>query len=47
MQLEGKRIIVTGGASGIGAGTVRAYVREGAIVSALDINDELGMKVVE
>ncbi len=47
MQLEGKRIIVTGGASGIGAGTVRAYVREGAVVSVLDINDELGRKVVE
>ena len=47
MQLKGKRIIVTGGASGIGAGTVRAYVREGAIVSVLDINDELGRKVVE
>ncbi|KMY44352.1 hypothetical protein AC622_08905 [Bacillus sp. FJAT-27916] len=46
MQLEGKRIIVTGGASGIGAGTVRAYVREGAIVAALDINDEAGNKVV-
>ncbi|MGG3942098.1 SDR family oxidoreductase [Peribacillus psychrosaccharolyticus] len=47
MQLKGKRIIVTGGASGIGAGTVRAYVREGAIVSALDIADDLGQKVVD
>lgn len=47
MQLKGKRIIVTGGASGIGASTVRAYVREGAIVSSLDISDALGKKVVE
>jgi NAD(P)-dependent dehydrogenase (short-subunit alcohol dehydrogenase family) len=47
MQLKGKRIIVTGGASGIGAGTIKAYVREGAIVSALDIADDLGKKVVE
>lgn len=47
MQLKGKRIIVTGGASGIGAGTVKAYVREGAIVSALDIADDLGQKVVD
>lgn len=36
MQLQGKRIIVTGCASGIGAGTVRAYAREGATVCALD-----------
>ena len=47
MQLKGKRIIVTGGASGIGAGTVRAYVREGAIVSVLDISDDTGKKIVE
>jgi NAD(P)-dependent dehydrogenase (short-subunit alcohol dehydrogenase family) len=47
MQLEGKRIIVTGAGRGIGAGTVRAYVREGAIVSALDLNDEGGRKTVE
>jgi len=46
MQLLGKRIIVTGAASGIGAGTVRAYVSEGATVSALDINDEAGEKNV-
>lgn len=46
MQLQDQRIIVTGAASGIGAGTVRAYVREGAIVSALDISDEAGDKVV-
>ncbi len=38
MQLAGKRIIVTGSANGIGAGTVRAYTREGAIVSALGRN---------
>jgi NAD(P)-dependent dehydrogenase (short-subunit alcohol dehydrogenase family) len=46
MQLHGKRIIVTGSASGIGAGTVRAYVREGAHVSAMDIDDEAGNQVV-
>ncbi len=45
MQLQGKRIIVTGGASGIGAGTVRAYAREGAFVCALDRNDSLGEQV--
>ena len=45
MQLKNKRIIVTGSASGIGAGTVLAFVREGAIVSALDIADEAGGKL--
>jgi NAD(P)-dependent dehydrogenase (short-subunit alcohol dehydrogenase family) len=47
MQLEGKRIIVSGGASGIGAATVKAYVREGAQVVSLDVTDETGVKVVE
>ena len=32
MLLADRRIIVTGGASGIGAATVLAYVREGARV---------------
>ena len=45
MLLQGKRIIVTGGASGIGAGTVRGYVREGARVVALDVNDTDGQRV--
>ena len=47
MQLKDKRIIVTGGASGIAAATVRAYVREGANVAVLDINDENGQKTVQ
>jgi NAD(P)-dependent dehydrogenase (short-subunit alcohol dehydrogenase family) len=47
MQLRDKRIIVTGGASGIGASTVKAYVREGARVAALDIQDAQGAQVVE
>jgi len=47
MQLEGKRIVVTGGASGIGASTVKAYVREGANVASLDIVEDQGFKVVE
>lgn len=45
MLLKGKRIIVTGGASGIAAATVRAYAREGARVASLDVNDELGRQV--
>lgn len=44
MMLKGKRIIVTGSASGIGAATVRAYAREGAAVALFDINDEAGQR---
>lgn len=47
MQLEGTRIIVTGGAQGIGAATVVAYVCEGARVVALDVRDDLGTQVVD
>ncbi|MYM63045.1 SDR family NAD(P)-dependent oxidoreductase [Pseudomaricurvus sp. HS19] len=47
MQLSGKRIIVTGGASGIAASTVRAYVREGALVASLDITEAAGRAVVD
>lgn len=45
-QLEGKRIIVTGGAQGIGASVVRAYLAEGATVASMDMNDILGEQVV-
>lgn len=38
MRLEGKSAIVTGGASGFGAGIVRKFVREGARVMIADIN---------
>lgn len=37
-QLQGKFAIVTGAASGFGAGIARAYVAEGAKVALLDIN---------
>lgn len=42
MQLDGKRIIVTGGAQGIGAAIVRAYVAAGAIVSCMDLQEDQG-----
>jgi NAD(P)-dependent dehydrogenase (short-subunit alcohol dehydrogenase family) len=45
MLLQGKRAIVTGGASGIGAATVRAYVREGARVVTLDVDEAGGARV--
>lgn len=47
MQLENKRIIVTGGAQGIGEGTVRAFASEGATVASIDVNEEKGRIVAE
>jgi 3-oxoacyl-[acyl-carrier protein] reductase len=38
VRLSGKNAIVTGGASGIGAGIVRRFVAEGARVAIADIN---------
>ena len=40
MRLSGKNAIVTGGASGIGAGIVRRFVAEGARVAIADLNAE-------
>jgi NAD(P)-dependent dehydrogenase (short-subunit alcohol dehydrogenase family) len=45
MLLRDRKIIVTGGASGIAAATVRAYAAEGAHVASLDVNDEGGRRV--
>jgi D-xylose 1-dehydrogenase len=41
-DLSGRTAIVTGGASGIGAAIVRGFVREGANVAFLDIQEEAG-----
>ena len=38
-RLDGKVAVVTGGASGIGAATVRTFVREGASVVIADLQD--------
>jgi NAD(P)-dependent dehydrogenase (short-subunit alcohol dehydrogenase family) len=42
MTLATRRIVVTGGARGIGASAVAALAREGAAVASLDILDEPG-----
>lgn len=46
MRLEGKGLVITGGASGIGAETARGAVGEGARVVIADMNDALGKAVV-
>jgi NAD(P)-dependent dehydrogenase (short-subunit alcohol dehydrogenase family) len=46
VQIEGKRVIVTGASSGLGEAAVRVFVREGAVVAALDVDDEAGATVV-
>lgn len=40
MRLEGKTALVTGGASGFGAGIVRKFLAEGARVAIADINGD-------
>ena len=46
MQIEGKTIIITGGASGLGAETIRYLHGKGANVVACDMNAEAGDALV-
>ena len=45
MRLDGKVAVVTGGASGIGAGTVRRFHAEGACVVIADVRDGAGKEL--
>ena len=46
-NLEGRRVIITGGASGMGGGLVRAFPGLGARVVSLDVNETLGRSVAD
>ena len=46
-RLSEKVAIITGGASGIGRGTVELFVKEGASVVAADLQDDKGARLVE
>ncbi|WP_319825505.1 SDR family oxidoreductase [Thalassovita sp.] len=47
MRLEGKKAVVTGGASGFGAGIVRKFAAEGATVMVADLNFDLAQEVAQ
>lgn len=47
MTIEGKRIIVTGSASGMGEATLKAYIQAGAHVIGMDVSDDIGSSICE
>jgi NAD(P)-dependent dehydrogenase (short-subunit alcohol dehydrogenase family) len=47
MQIKDRVFIVTGGASGLGAGTARMLVEQGAKVILADLQDEAGEKLAQ
>ncbi len=46
-RLDGKIAVITGGASGLGAGTAQRFVEEGATVTITDIQHELATETAE
>lgn len=42
MEIKGRTAIVTGGASGLGEGTVRMFASEGGSVAILDLDEKVG-----
>tara|TARA_B110001454_G_scaffold206095_1_gene216212 strand:- start:1240 stop:2001 length:762 start_codon:yes stop_codon:yes gene_type:complete len=47
MQVEGTAVVITGGASGLGAATARLLAHGGARVSVFDLNESLGSVLAE
>ncbi len=45
-SLDGKRVIVSGGASGIGEGMVEAFARQGSAVAFVDVLDDAAQALV-
>jgi NAD(P)-dependent dehydrogenase (short-subunit alcohol dehydrogenase family) len=47
MNIQGKSALVSGGASGLGAATVRMLVAKGAKVVILDVNEKIGQALAQ
>lgn len=46
-SLAGKRVLITGGASGIGAALVEQFARQGATIAFLDVDDDAGTALAD
>lgn len=46
-ELDGKVVVITGGASGIGEGTVKRFVEEGARIVIADMQEERGQALAD